>query len=434
MFRALSELLKELFFNKEDDRAKGRLVMVGSSVFSNIAAGLSGGVFYTGFLLGNDIHITEIGFLTALPYLCSLLSVFSPLILNHFKKRRLILFFARLCYHTINIIGLTLLPVLVKDPQMKVLGFGAIVLLANCINFLFGTGYSAWHLNFIPGEIRSRYFPVSQCITNFVACSVTVLSSLAADALSGTPRQLEIITMLRYAAYGFALLDLLVLLLPKEFPYPESKLTDPISMLKVPLKNRRFLICCLLYCLYSMCNNLTAGVSNVWLLTTIGVSYTHITFINGIYFLFFLFCSPLWQKKIASSGWLKTFGTAQLALAPTFLLYLFLTPLNCLWLYSLLRILQHAIGTGHNVAAANLPYMHMPEENRTSYIACYQLLNNLSVWGIITLGTTLHSVFESAAIVRAIPIDSVQLLMLLTCLFSILIGTLAIRQSPKLEK
>lgn len=426
-------MMHSLFFNKEDERAKGRLVMLGSSVFSNIAAGLSGGVFYTGFLLGNDIRITDIGILTALPHLCSLLTVFSPLILNHFKKRRWVLFGARFLYHFINIIGLTLLPMLVPDPKMKVLGFGIIVMMANCINFLFSTGYSAWHLNFIPDEVRGQYFPVSQCITNLVASSITVISSLAADALSGTPRQLMIITALRFVAYGFALLDLLVLLLPKEYPYPETHLTNPIRMLQVPFSNKKYMLSIIIYCLYSCCNNFTAGVLNAWLLTSIGVSYTLINVINAIYFMFFLIFSPMWQHRIREKGWLKTFSFTQMILSPTFLLYLFLSPGNCLWLFPLLRILQHSIGTGHNVSAANLPFMHMPEENRTSYLAAYSLISNLSLWGIITLGTALHSVFESSVFVSTLPLDSVKLLMLLTALFSFSIGLFARKMSSYLE-
>lgn len=433
MLHELKYLLQDLFFNKEDDHAKGRLVMLGSSVFSNIAAGLSGGVFYTGFLLGNDIHITDIGILTALPYLCSPLCIFSPLILNHFKKRRWVLFAARFCYHFINIIGLTLLPMLVKDPKMKVLGFGIIVVLANCFNYLFSTGYSAWHLNFIPDEVRSRYFPVSQCITNLVAGSMTIISSLAADAMSGTPQQLTIITILRFVAYFFALMDLLVLALPKEYPYPETKLTNPISMLKVPFSNKKYVICIVIYCLYSCCNNLTAGVLNAWLLTSIGISYTHINIINAVYFMFFLVFSPKWQVQIRTKGWLKTFSFAQIIMAPTFMIYLFLTPWNCLWLFTLLRLAQHTIGTGHNVAATNLPYLHMPEENRTSYIAAYQLMANLSLWGIITLGTGLHSFFENSAFVASLPVDGVQILMFITGLFSLGIGLFARHMCPYLE-
>ncbi|MEG0663761.1 MAG: hypothetical protein RR483_01525, partial [Clostridia bacterium] len=52
--------LTELF-NFNNEAAKGRTFILISAVFSSIITALTSGIFYTGFLLVNNINIVEIG-------------------------------------------------------------------------------------------------------------------------------------------------------------------------------------------------------------------------------------------------------------------------------------------------------------------------------------------------------------------------------------
>ena len=137
--------------------------------------------------------------------------------------------------------GITLLPVFVKDPTLKVVGFGCIVFIASLINALITSGYTVWHLNFIPDDVRAKYFSFQQ-ITSMVFAAITLLtSSSIADALSGTPHELEIITTFRYIAYVLAIIEMVIMLFPKEYPYPQTEKVRFKNVFVLPFKNKPYM-------------------------------------------------------------------------------------------------------------------------------------------------------------------------------------------------
>ena len=106
-------------FNWKDDRGKGRCCMLASAILSALVTDLTSGTLYTAFLTVNNFSIVDAGVLTFLPLIASCFSIFSPMILERFKKRRWILAGGRLAYYVINILGLTLLPYLVQEQSAK---------------------------------------------------------------------------------------------------------------------------------------------------------------------------------------------------------------------------------------------------------------------------------------------------------------------------
>ena len=67
-------------------------------------------------------------------------------------------------------------------------------------------------------------------------------SSFIADALRGTPHQMTIIVALRYIAYALALVEMVILLLPKEYPYPRKVSTISIkNVFVLPFQHPKFL-------------------------------------------------------------------------------------------------------------------------------------------------------------------------------------------------
>ena len=114
-------------YNIKDDGGKGRFTMLMSGIMSGLVGQLSGGLFYTSFLLQYGLDKSKIGILSFVPYMTCLLNIFAPLILEHFPKRKWLLFAGRTVYYTINILGITLLPMLVKDPKIMLFAFVALI-------------------------------------------------------------------------------------------------------------------------------------------------------------------------------------------------------------------------------------------------------------------------------------------------------------------
>jgi hypothetical protein len=109
----------------------------------------------------NDASATEhevtldIGILTFVPYLACLLNIFSPWLLEHFRKRKGILVASKLLANTINILGITLLPVLVKNPTALLICFIILTITSSCINQLFASGFSAVSVNYVTKHYSS---------------------------------------------------------------------------------------------------------------------------------------------------------------------------------------------------------------------------------------------------------------------------------------
>jgi hypothetical protein len=411
-------------FNGSDEKAFGRLVMLASAILSSCIALLTSGVFYTGFLIGNDINIVNLGIISFLPFIANCFGVFAPLILERFEKRRVILALARIAYFTINILGMTLLPIFVKDPTQKVIGFAIIVFVSHLINALFTGGYAAWHLNFIPNKVRAEYFSFQQITATTISSAMLLASSFIADALRGTPHQMTIIVALRYIAYALALVEMVILLLPKEYPYPRKVSTISIkNVFVLPFQHPKFLKTMGLIAAWMFFASLAASSFTYYLLNQVGVQYTFINSIDASYALFLIFFSPFWKRILRKWSWLKTFAVTALFHVPTTLVYAFTTKANFVWIMLAVRLTQHFIGVGINLAWANMPYLNLPKEDQSNYIVFYSLVSNFSAFISVSLSTWLISITQGMKFsIFGVPFINVQMLVLLQALGQLLIG------------
>ena len=379
--------LRELF-NLRDVYAKGRSCMLLSAALVSMITWLSTGLFYTSFLSANGINIVEVGILSFIPLIANCCSIFTPSILERFKKRRWILTFSRVIYYTLNLLGITVMPRFVHDPTIRMYAFIGIVLTANIINSLFTGGYAVWHVNFIPVSVRAEYFSYSTLITNFLGIGTSLLASVIADSLSGSPYEQTIIILLRLIAYVLAIIDVIILALPKEFPYQHDSGRPKFSDIIVkPFKHKRFALTMLIVACYTFFMNITPASLNYYLLNEVGVEYTVISVINFFYPVFLALFLPFWKKRIYKLGWLKTFALGEVLHIPTTLLYSCVTSANYLWILPVVRLTQHFIGVGRNVAYANMLYINLPKKDQTNYVSFHTLILNISAFLGSSLGT-----------------------------------------------
>lgn len=413
-------------YNFRDEKSKGRVLVLMHGVLNGITTNLTTGVFYTSFLMLSGINIVDAGILTFVPYIAQLFYLFSPYILEHFPKRRWLLFGCRFLYHFLFILGVTLLPNLVSEPKLRLQCFVALVLAANIVQALGGQGYTVWHANFIPDGARATYFTFNSMITSFGANLVAVISAVAADRLSASPYADTIIIALRYVGFGISLLDMLVLALPKEYPYPKSAARPHLTDLFVlPFKHKKFLLTMVVCFLHTFIANIPAGVFNYFLLNTIGVRYSYIYAINILYSLFLLLFLPLWRGRINHRGWVKVFIESSWMNVPALLLYAFISPVNYVWLMGVVRLYQHFLGVGRDIAYTNFVYMNLPAEDQTNYLTFSALGNSLFTFLGMSLGTWFVAVMgDTTLFIFGFAMNCVPLLLIvqatgvaLLCLF-----------------
>lgn len=421
-------------FNFREELARGRSCMLLSSVIVSVISWLTTGLFYTSFLMTNGIDIVKIGILTFVPYIANCFSIFSPSILERFKKRKSILAISRAAYYALNILGITVLPNFVGDPTTKMVLFVAIVFAANIINALFGSGYSVWQVNFIPERVRAEYFSTNTMITAFIGCGAALVSSVVADALASTPYEDLIIVAFRYVAFVLGLVDVLILSLPREFPYLQTqdrpKLTD---IFVKPFGHKKFALTMAMVFAWTFCINVPLSSLNFYLINDVGVEYTFIYTINMFYPFILLIFLPPWKKILNRLGWFKTFAYAAMLHIPTSLMYSCVTSETYLWALPTLRMLQHLFGVGMNVAYANMAYINLPKTDQTNYIAFHTLVLNIGSFLGMMAGTSFVAAYPDIVVnLFGLTFTNVQMLLWVEALGELLVPLAILKLLPQL--
>lgn len=421
-------------YNLKDEMAKGRSVMLASSVIVNVISWMTGSLFYTSFLMANGIDLVKIGIISFVPYIANCFSIFAPSILERFPRRRWVLFGGRLTYHTLNILAVTIVPMAVQDQSLKMALFTVIIFAANIVNALFSGGYAAWHLNFIPNEVRAEYFASSSIVSSSIGLGMGLVSSLIADAFANSPYAYTIIVALRFAAYGLALVEMWALASPVEYPYAHS--TDRVRFLDIfrkPLAHGRFLLVQLILFLWTFFINTDASAINYYLLNDVGTSYTFISVINVLYpVIMMLFMRPA-KRIIARIGWLRSFAYGALLYAIPSGIYSLVTSSNYLWLLTAVRLMQHLFGVLMNTAYANMPYINMPDSDRVDYLAFYTLSVNAAAFLGMVSGTWFVGAFPDIQLtIGAFTFGNIQMLMWVETLGRILVPVMTLMLLPRI--
>lgn len=401
-------------YNLRDSRAKGRLMLLLSGGTNALASALTTGLFYTTFLVNNGINLVNISIISFIPYIASCFSIFSPTILEKLRKRKWILAAGRFGYYTFYMLGVSLVPVLVNRPQLKIIAFVAVVFLGHICSSISGSGYTSWHINFLPDEVRAEHFGIQTAVVNVCSLGFGLLFGFIADRTSGDAA-VRLITVLRYVGYFIGFLDVVWLTIPEEFPYESAGVQRFRDVITKPVKNRKFMGIMLFMAAWTFFANLPAGVLNYYLLEDLHLKYTYIQVINLIYpAILFLFMIPC-RRTIKKRGWIGTFCVGGLLIGFSYICYGFAAPNNYLIVYPIVRITQHCIDAHFtSTTYSNFPYINLPREDRTNYMSFYTLLVNAAAFLGVMGGTWVVGLWPDLrfSMLRT-PIGSTQLLLML---------------------
>ena len=385
-----------LLFNFHDELAKGRSCIIMHSTLSNIISGLTAGLFYTSFLMANGINIVNIGIISFVPSIASCFGIFAPSILERFKHRKWLLVGVRWFSSTLTILGVTLLPRFVEDTGLKTVLFVVLIFTANLVDHLVGSGFSVWHLQFMPERVRADFLAIQSLITNVVGLTVALVSGLVADSLAGSPYENTIIVVFRYIAYLLLLVDIAILAWPKEFPYERSREKPRLQdIIMLPLRSRKFILTVGVLWLYTFFSNIPASVLNVHLLNTVGVSYSYMNVVDIFYSLFLILLLRPWRQALRKIGWWKLFALTTIVQVPITLMYSCVTSTNYLWLMTTVRLLQHATGIGQSLAVGNLIYINLPRTDQTNYLSFNSLVGSVAGFLGGFVGTSFVAAFPN---------------------------------------
>ncbi len=383
-------------FNFRDEKSTGRSMLMLNTFFCGICNVFITGTFYTGFLTNNGIDIVKVGIITFIPYFCWIFSLFGPRIMQKFKRRRGILIFNHVFYYTCVVLGTTVMPLFVEGSTARTIWFAVFLVLGNTSNALFGSGGTAWHINFIPdGHDRSVYFSLTNLVANLTGTIAALGASALTDALAGSPAQAQVIVVLRYVSYVlFVASGLAVFLVPKEYPYPVS---DKHYSLKdvffKPIHNKRFFYTILISVIWNCVGNFNAGTWTYYILNTVGMSYS-LTYVSTIVCAIGgLFLLTYWRQAIRRYGWMWVIFINVLITVCVEMMMGLTTP-DTIWLYVMGAVVSGLNLIGAQITFSNVFYVNLPKKDPDIYITFNNFIVNIFVFIGSMFGTWLLARLE----------------------------------------
>lgn len=426
----------EVFSQDEEGRARGSIIM--SGVMGTIYNAFITGTFYTGFLLALGIDIVNIGVISTISLITGFFNIFSPMFLNRFKSRRKLLIITRLIYHTVNILGVTILPFLPLSTDGKIAMLCIFVFIAGSIANITSPGFSAWHIVYLGNnQMRTKYLSLQMVINGTVQAVAVLLSGQLATFVTSFGAELEItfIVILRLVGFVLAMVEIFFLVRPKEPEYHNSETgTSLIAIVRDPFRYKIFLMTVLIVFVWNFAAYLSSSAFSAYVLGTLKITYSEITIIDSLYCVFLFLLIPFWRKYLANHSMFKVLIFNMALYGMGWWIALFFTKENAFVLFPVLRIAQHIIGTGLNLTFGNLPWVHMPVKDRTTCLAFYSLMANIfallgQICGTAFIAATEDMTFD----LMFLRIDSVQMLLLIQSLITLVIVGYICVMRKKLE-
>lgn len=379
-----------MVFNARNEAAKARTYMMGALSVESIINGLTTGIFYTGFLMCYGINIINISILAIIPNITSFFTLLTPFILDRFPKRRTLITVTRILYYAIWILGVTFLPMVLTDATARIIGLAVVVFLSNAIAHLF-SGYSPWHMPYITADIRTTYFSARSLVSNIVTSTVALATSLVTENLSQN-RQIEVFTALRLVAFVLAIVDVYLMQKPKEPEYLLSSRPSLLNVIKLPLKNKKFMLTMLICFLHGFVMNASHSMLNGWMLEQVGTGYFYPTLINTFTPVFILLTSRPWSKVMHKLGNFRAYAIFMTIMAISVIAHSFVDSTNYLWLNTAVIIVQHCNSMLGSYATGNFIYLNLPKEDQTCFISFHSLVGCVANLISMSIGTAVAAV------------------------------------------
>jgi hypothetical protein len=140
----------------------------------------------------------------------------------------------------------------------------------------------------------------------------------------------------------------------------------------------------------------------------------------------------MWKKFISKQYWFRAFGFCLFMQAATYFAYSFVTA-STIWLYVVVRFSQHVLGVVMNTIMASLPYVNLPDEDRTNYLAFHTILANLSAFLSMMIGTAFTGFMgDNVLSVLGLGFSSTQILLFACATGQVLVGLYSLWSNKRL--
>ena len=360
-----------------DELGRNRMLIITENSFNSIQANLVGGNFFTGLLLLLNVETVQLGLVNIIAYVCNILQMLSPLLLERFTSRKRLLILSRAAVHVLNIVMIGLaanLPIATRARVYIILGLIAAL---NIVSASTAMGFSVWHIQSVPERERANYFSLNIRIVNVAAYIFILGGGFFIDAMKARGLDMLGFMLLRGTAVLFAAADLILLARIKEYEYPKGSPMNLKTLFTEPFRQPVYLISVLVIFLWNFFATTSGSYYSVYMLQTVKASYTYLNLNSAMSVPMLLFVSPFWTRYINRTSWLSVYWKALLAYGFIYCFFPFVTPGNYLWFHTLVNLTIYTLSPAVSLVNSNMYYYNIPRANQTVFLSFNSALANV---------------------------------------------------------
>ena len=359
---------------------------------ANIAQSLSGGNFLVGLYTILKVGDVLLGLFTTIIQLCCIFQIFSPLLLDRFKRKKLVLLVTRIIFYSIYIVILGIIPYLPMEDGMRIGFLLVAIIFAYLINALAAPGYSVLHIRSIPEGSRADFFTVLSLLNNIGIYVFILLCGFIVDFFRDHGNFLAGLNAVRIIAVIFGILEIYSHCHIHEFEEPKHEEKRRLLNPFLPLKNKQFTICAVMTGLYSFFANIPGLYYSSYLINDVVVPYSFLGMVHFLSVPCMIIFVPFWNGVIKKRSWFGTISPALILVSFHYFSLVFLNSSNYTLLYTISCIYYYSMVPGVSIVISNLPFYRLPESDRTIYMAFWSSFNSF----MAMLGIFCGSLFIAA--------------------------------------
>jgi len=382
-----------------DEKSKDRRNLFFVNQTSNIVGNLIGGTFLTGLLLYMNATDGFIGMMTLIMFAANMFQIASPLLLERIPQRKKLLLICHAALTLINVVIIGLIPLFPASGQLRLALVAAMILLANLLGAVFGPGFTVWFISFIPDDMRARFFSTVNIFNGIVVTGAVIGAGFLVDHFKAGGNELLGLQVIRGIAFIFAIIDFILIMGIKEYPYEKTDGVKLKQLLVDPFRERIYLRTVAIAFIWSLSANITGPYYTIYLLDNLNISYSFLMLMNIISVPLLIFFTPLWERYLRRSSWFMMLTVSMGVFLLHYLILPFVTVKNVYFLFPSAILLSSVFAVGINLAFANIPYINIPKINKTLFIGFYTAVSHLGALIGISIGNGFIFITEGIDIV-----------------------------------
>ena len=256
-----------------------------------------------------------------------------------------------------------------------------VIVALNLMNSLSLPGISIWLMQCIPENKHSDFFTTSSLLAHIISALSSVFAGNLLDnfkaggiSLGGLTPAVCAFLLLRSIALLFGILETACLIRISEKPYElvDKKRGVGLGLLLQPMKNAQFMKIIVIYILYNFTSGIVGEYFNIYLLDIVKVPYTLFSYSALTSLPFYFIMIPVFAKLVNKHTWRKILPLLILGSGTAYIFNMLIT-LQTQFYYHIVMIVYYMFAPSVVIVFSYLPYKHMPEENRTSYIGLFTI-------------------------------------------------------------